>query len=117
LELSKAAATWAALQSVTQELYGRQLAPEISELDIKQWIQPDGVEDDDNAMIWQVTEEEILNTGEEVIAASSTGSNKFNDQTTMSNEEITRDHLRRFSKLCLGVFILYYKAHILNFSF
>lgn len=109
VQVVKAAATWGALQSVTGKLYGARLAPELTEIDVERWGSRHGeaedeAEDERGEIVWEITEEQVLEGGEEVIEASVSGagdgtSRRHKGQT---EEERTRDDLKRFSKLCLG---------------
>lgn len=114
VELSKAAATWAALQSVTQPLYGARLARELQELDGKQWGVQTMDEEQDERMStfdeeeeekveWNVVEETLLDTGEEVIEASVTGS-RVHSSAARSPEAELRHDVKRYSRLCLGAY-------------
>ena len=99
-QIVKAAATWGALQSVTGALDGARIAPELQELDLRSWGRGNTVQNE-GEVVFEVTEEQILEGGEEVIAAEVTGA-EVEGREGESEEERTRIHLRRFSKLCLG---------------
>lgn len=99
LEVSTAAATWAAIQSITGALYGRQIAGELEELDSTVWGKQEV--EDQGAMIWEITDEQLLEGGEELIEASVTGDGQTRTER-LSEDEKTRDYIRRYSKLCLG---------------
>lgn len=108
IQVGKAAATWGALQSVTGEVFGRRIAGELEELDLKSWGRRGGAgidEDLRGEVVWEVTQEETLERGEEVIEASineSIAGETVVHHEAETEEERTREHLQRFSKLCLG---------------
>ena len=110
IQVGKAAATWGALQSVTGEVYGRRIAGELEELDLKSWGRRgagENVKESGGEVIWEVTQEETLEGGEEVIEASinqSVAGETVLYHEAETEEKRTREHLRRFSKLCLGTY-------------
>lgn len=105
-QIVKAAGTWAALQSATAELDGKRFAPELEELDLATWGRKkvDAKRGVPAEVFWEVTEEQILAGGEEVIEASLTSApaDEGADDEGETEDEKTRRHLRRFSKLSLG---------------
>jgi hypothetical protein len=102
VEVGKAAATWAALQSVTGKMEGRRIASELEELDVKEWGR--GRAREEGEVFWEVTEEELLQSGEEVIQATipTTAEDVVEGAAEWTEDEQTREHLRRFSRMCLG---------------
>lgn len=122
VQVTKAAATWAALQSVTGAVLGERLVGEMDELDLDSWGKTNETrkttEDEEalgegSELIWEVTDELIMATGEEVIEASLTSrqearsspmetARSLKEATQLEQDIITRNHLKRFSKLCLG---------------
>ncbi|KAM0789096.1 hypothetical protein ACM66B_003153 [Microbotryomycetes sp. NB124-2] len=109
VQVGKAAATWAALQTVTQDWEGTRISSELEELDLSTWGRslPDQ-QQRESAMVWEVTDEELLETGEEIIEAQTNASESGTEGSfaartrNMSEEERLRAQLRRFSKMCLG---------------
>lgn len=102
VQVGKAAATWAALQTVTRRWEGSRIAPELEELDIASWGRGASNQEQHN-MVWEVTDEEILATGEQVIEAQTTTDDSFATSIdNASEEQRMRAQLRRFSKMCLG---------------
>ncbi|KAK4047893.1 hypothetical protein OIV83_005075 [Microbotryomycetes sp. JL201] len=108
VQVGKAAATWAALQTVTREYDGSRLGPELEELDLATWGRGLPDQHRESAMVWEVTDEELLATGEEIIEAQtneteSESEGSFAARTrSMLPDERLRAQLRRFSKMCLG---------------
>ena len=96
LQTTRAMATWMMLQGVTSEYYGRKIAGELEEVDLRNWKTGGDAESNDVAVIWEITEEQVAEGGEEVIEASVSG-----EQDSRGTTE-DRDCLRRYSKLCLG---------------
>ncbi|GAA96787.1 uncharacterized protein L969DRAFT_26474 [Mixia osmundae IAM 14324] len=148
-EVARAATCWALLQSVTTELYGKRIRPEIEEVDVRHWRGDDRPENqgEENAEVlfdFTVTGEEVMEgeRGEIIDAVIShprpglatptqvPRNTSFGGESAQSNdvfhsfensartsrapsppavpsasnvsETTTRDHLRRYSKLCLG---------------
>ncbi|KAK4699142.1 EEF1A lysine methyltransferase 2, partial [Phenoliferia sp. Uapishka_3] len=104
IQVAKAASTWAVLQNTTSGLDEARWAPELEELDLHTWGRPlshrrAGKINAEDGVVFQVTEEQILEGGEEVIQASLTGGMLSEGET---EDERTRFRLRRFSKICLG---------------
>lgn len=115
-EVSKAAATWAALQSVTTEVEGCRVIGELEELDLASWGRGMPLKEE-SEVVWEVTEEDLLQSGEEVIAASigqeSDGESVKDESRGGSTEQLSgnlssvgddviRLNLHRFSRMALG---------------
>lgn len=102
LQVGKAAGTWAALQSVTVEHEGRRIAGDIEELDMNVWGRVDDSEAQ-HEIIWEITDEQTLEDGGSVIEAQIDGREGGEESLSASTEEqTTREQLKRFSKMCLG---------------
>ncbi|KAK4052571.1 hypothetical protein OIO90_004340 [Microbotryomycetes sp. JL221] len=104
VQVGKAAATWAALQTVTREWEGSRIAPELEELDLATWGRGAHSPTTETAMVWEVTDEELLETGEEIIEARTNddASDFASEIEQLPAEDKLRAQLRRFSKMCLG---------------
>lgn len=115
-EVGKAAATWAALQSVTAEVEGRRVVGELEELDLASWGRGTPLKEE-SEVVWEVTDMMLLQGGEEVIAATigqeSDGESVQDDGQGGSAERllgssspvadnVIRLHLHRFSRMALG---------------
>lgn len=98
LAVARAAATYAALQSVTAEWDGAKMAPELEELDLATWGR-ERADEEETEVFWEVTDEALLQTGEELIQATIAGPDERRDG---SEDEIQRQHFKRFSKMCGG---------------
>lgn len=99
---TRAMVVWTMLQSVTSEYYGRKIAAELEEIDLHEWKSGGNsrATDTAGAVVWEITEEQVAEGGEEVIEASVSG--EAEERSAQTEEEATRDCLRRYSKLCLG---------------
>lgn len=93
--VTKAASTYAALQSVTAEFDGAAIGPELAEVDIATWGK-EREETEENDVFWEVTDEELLRSGEEVI------------QATIAGPDERRDGSAEVSSL---MFLLYLPTH------
>lgn len=100
-DVGRAAATWSALQSVTAEWEGERVCAELEELDLATWGRG-ASEQKENEVVWEVTEEQLLETGEEVIQATIEGEEERRGPSTQ--DERTREHLKRFSRMALGTY-------------
>ncbi|SGZ33704.1 BQ5605_C041g11985 [Microbotryum silenes-dioicae] len=103
IQVAKAAATWAALQSVTGELDGRRWAMHLDELDWgKERIPPP--QDGTGGVLWEITDDQLFESGAEIIEATinqDDRSSQTGSEATHS-EEHARQQLRRFASMCLG---------------
>lgn len=104
---------------------GQRLADSLEELDLEGWGR-DGVDGDSGEVIWEITDEQTLEDGGEVVEArinqrkgSAQGEQLVHAHfglwrhteightddalgSTATDAQTTREHLKRFSKMCLG---------------
>lgn len=112
----KAMSTWIVLQNTTGLIYGQRIAGELQEIPTWGTRRDEETEED---LLFEVTEEQLLETGEEIIEASVTGASS-SSSGQRSEEEIVKDHFRRFSKLCLGSYggmgMLFFGERLLSYT-
>lgn len=131
VEVARATALWALLQSVTESTYARRIAPELEEVDLSRWRgdgeaaqESEGEEDEEGDVLFEITDEEILSSGsgeiitaEVHLAASASSisdpsrpppprkvSSTGNGGTLGEDEAYTRNRLKRYAKLCLSAY-------------
>ncbi|SCV70689.1 BQ2448_3451 [Microbotryum intermedium] len=103
IQVAKAAATWAALQSVTCELDGRRFAMHLDELDWGKERIPTP-QPGTGGVLWEITDDQLFKSGAEITEATinqDDRSSQTGSDATYS-EEHARQQLRRFASMCLG---------------